>query len=273
MLWWSLSHGKCFGGHCHMASALAVTITWRVFQWSLTYGECFHGHYHMVSALVLTVIWWGLEEVCIKYLLVLKQCTMKEAAILGTGTHWEVGEMVQSVKGLLHQQVDRSLGPQHSGGKADCVGTHHPLSAVELEKWASVELPGQFLHLNGRAPGSVKNPVSKTKADTWQISTFGLHTCTYVHIYLHAPVCKQTNVYTYIHGHKLLTSSPDCVFFVFILTRTTGQMWAALPVSGVSNFHNSNSFKDKAWRTGFYRMESALECMHTCMYAYTCINW
>lgn len=141
MLWWSLSHGKCFGGHCHMASALAVTITWRVFQWSLTYGECFHGHYHMVSALVLTVIWWGLEEVCIKYLLVLKQCTMKEAAILGTGTHWEVGEMVQSVKGLLHQQVDRSLGPQHSGGKADCVGTHHPLSAVELEKWASVELP------------------------------------------------------------------------------------------------------------------------------------
>lgn len=88
----------------------------------------------MVSALVVTVIWWGLEEVCIKYLLVLKQYTIKEAAILGTGTRREVGEMVQSVKGLLHQHMDRSLGPQHSDGKADCGGTHHPLTAVELGK-------------------------------------------------------------------------------------------------------------------------------------------
>lgn len=209
VFWLSLTYGDWFGGHYHMTSALVVTVIWQVLWWLLSHDECFGSHYHMTSALVFTVIWWGLEEVSVRYLLILKQCTIKEAAILGTGTHWEVCEVAQSVK-----HVDWSLGPQHSGGKADCGGTYHPLDAVQLEKWGSVKLPGQFLHLSGWAPGSVKNPVSTTKADTWQISTFGLCTSTYVHTYLHGPVCKQTNVYTYIHEHKILNGSFDCVFFV-----------------------------------------------------------
>lgn len=169
----------------------------------------------MASALVVTVIWWGLEEVCIKYLLVLKHCTIKEAAILGTGPHWQVGETVQSVKGLLHEHVDQSLGPQHSG-KADCGGAQHPFSAGQLENenpWSSLAssctwtdelqaqwkiLPQKLRQTHDRYP-----PLASTHAHMC------IHTC--IHLFANKPMFTHISTDT----KSLLVALIVCSLFLF----------------------------------------------------------
>lgn len=37
------------GGHYHMVSVSVVTDIWRVLPWSLSHGQCFGGHCHMVG--------------------------------------------------------------------------------------------------------------------------------------------------------------------------------------------------------------------------------
>lgn len=52
VLWQSLSHGECFGGHWHMARASVVTITWSVLWWSLSYGGAWR-------KFVLNIFWFS----------------------------------------------------------------------------------------------------------------------------------------------------------------------------------------------------------------------